>query len=833
MSEGKRICIVGGVAGGASAAARARRVSEDAEIIVFERGGHMSFANCGMPYYIGGHIPDRDRLLVQTPEKMWNRFRVDVRLRSEVVRIDREEQKLFVRDLKSDEEYTESYDELILSPGAKPIRPDIPGARGERVFTLRNLEDMDRIKTVVDEQQPSRAVVVGGGYIGLEMTEALRERDVDVSLVELADQVFLPADREMVAPIHRELERHGVDLRLKTSITSVKEQEGSLETHLSTGEAIGTDLVILAVGVRPESDLAQDSGLEVGESGGIVVDEHMRTSAPHIYAVGDAVEVTHLVNGQQTVIPLAGPANRQGRIAADNALGRESTYGTSQGTAICKVFDQSIGLTGLSEKALKKSGMDYEKVYVHPASHASYYPGARQLSLKLLFSPDDGKILGAQAVGPQSVDKRVDVLAVALRAGLDVYDLQEQELAYAPPYGSAKDPVNYAGFVAGNVLSGDMPVCHVEDVQDPEPDQMLLDVRTETEVDAGTVPGAVNIPLDELRERLDEIHDDKEVLAFCQVGLRGYLACRVLQQRGFNCRNLTGGYKTYRDWMGMAPEEEEPQEEMTEDTGEHTLVEGSGPTQNEQDASEAEIVSHVDARALQCPGPLMRLKAELDEIDRGRAVAIATEDPGFPRDVEAWCENTGNQLLKLEPENGEFHAVVQKGKSVAPVSGSKDSEGISTKKKSIVVFSGDFDKAMAAFIIANGAATMGSEVTMFFTFWGLNILRKPEKVEAEKNFVEKMFGWMMPRGADRLNLSKMNMGGMGKRMIQGIMRKKNVSSLPELIQSAQDDGVRLVACSMSMDLMGIKREELIDGVEEGGVASYLHTAESGNVNLFV
>ena len=832
MPDGKRVCIVGGVAGGASAAARARRLSEDAEIVVFERGGHISFANCGMPYYIGGHIPDRDRLLVQTPEKMWQRFRVDVRLSSEVVRIDREQRKLFVRDLENDEEYTESYDELILSPGAKPIRPDIPGAHGEHVFTLRNLEDMDRIRATVEKQQPSRAVVVGGGYIGLEMTEALRNQGIDVSLVELADQVFLPADPEMVAPIHTELEKHGVELRLKTSITSVKQEGNRLQAHLSNGEAIDTDMVILAVGVRPESDLAQDAGLEVGESGGIVVDERMRTSDPHIYAVGDAVEVNHLVNGQKTLIPLAGPANRQGRIAADNALGRESTYGTTQGTAICKVFDQSIGLTGLAEKALKKSDTEYEKVYVHPASHASYYPGARQLSLKLLFSPEDGKVLGAQAVGPQSVDKRIDVLAVALREGLTVYDLQEQELAYAPPYGSAKDPVDYAGFVAGNVLSGDMPVCHVDDVQDSGPDEVLLDVRTEAEVEAGTVPGAVNIPLDELRDRLDEVPRDKEILAFCQVGLRGYLACRILQQNGFQCRNLTGGYKTYRDWMGMEPEEE-PDEEMTEDTGEHSsaLVSEGSPSDNSSD--HADVVSHVDARALQCPGPLMRLKAELDEIDRGRAVAIATEDPGFPRDVRAWCENTGNQLLELEPVDGEFHAVVRKGVAVSHDTESKPAHGISTKKKSIVVFSGDFDKAMAAFIIANGAATMGSEVTMFFTFWGLNILRKPEKVEADKNFVEKMFGWMMPRGADRLNLSKMNMGGMGKRMIQGIMRKKNVSSLPELIESARDAGVRLVACSMSMDLMGIKREELIDGVDEGGVASYLHTAESGNVNLFV
>jgi len=390
----------------------------------------------------------------------------------------------------------------------------------------------------------------------------------------------------------------------------------------------------------------------------------MRTNDPHIYAVGDAVEVTHLVSGRETLIPLAGPANRQGRIAADNALGRESTYGSSQGTAICKVFDQSIGLTGLSEKALEKNGTDYEKIYVHPASHASYYPGARQISLKLLFSPEDGRILGAQAVGPKSVDKRIDVLAVALRAGLTVHNLQEQELAYAPPYGSAKDPVNYAGFVASNVLSGDMPVCHVQDVQDPKHDEVLLDVRTETEVDAGTIPGAMNLPLDELRDRLEELPENKEILAFCQVGLRGYLACRILQQNGFKCRNLTGGYKTYRDWLGMKVEGEPEEVEMTDDTGElgPAAVAGEAAAGPEN----AEIVTRVDARALQCPGPLMRLKAELDEVDHGKAVGIVTEDPGFPGDVQAWCENTGNRLVALEPSNGEFHAVVLKGGAAAP-----------------------------------------------------------------------------------------------------------------------------------------------------------------------
>ena len=552
MSERKRILIVGGVAGGASAATRARRLSEDAEIVLFERGEHISFANCGMPYHIGGTIADRGRLLVQTPEGMRERYRLDVRTRTEVLRIDRAARKVLVRNLATGEEIEEPYDALILSPGAAPVRPPIPGADHPLVFTLRTLGDMDRIKQVVDEQKPAQAVVIGGGYIGLEMTEALRQRGVGVTLVELAAQVFSAADPEMVAPIQQELESNGVDLRLGASVTAIREEDGRLEVRLSTGEAVACGLAIMAIGVRPEATLARDAGLATGQFGGIVVDEHMRTSDPAIYAIGDAVEVPHLVGGHPAFIPLAGPANRQGRIAADNIFGRPSVYKSSQGTAICKVFGLAIGMTGLSERALKRAGRPYEKVYIHPTSHAGYYPGAKQMSLKLLFDPKGGGILGAQAVGADGIDKRIDVLAVAMRAHMTVHDLKDLELSYAPPYGSAKDPVNYAGFVASNVLAGDVALCHVADVTSPRPDQVLLDVRTPGEVEAGTIPGARNIPVDELRTRLAELPKDKEILAFCQVGLRGYLACRILSQNGFKCRNLSGGYKTYKAATAMA-----------------------------------------------------------------------------------------------------------------------------------------------------------------------------------------------------------------------------------------------------------------------------------------
>ncbi len=831
IAKQKRIVVVGGVAGGASAATRARRLSEEAEITLFERGEQISFANCGMPYHIGGTIPDRARLLVQTADGLRKRYRIDVRTRSEVLRIDRAGRQVQVRNLATGEEYWQPYDALILSPGADPVRPPIPGAASPRVFTLRSLADMDRIKRVIDEQHPERAVIVGGGYIGLEMAEALRHRKVGVTLVELAPQVFSAADPEMVAPIQQQLELHGVDLRLGSSITSIQDlPPGGLHVCLSNGESVDCGLVIMAVGVRPEVKLARDAGLEIGPvSGGMVVDEQMRTSDPHIWAIGDAVEGPHLVSGLKGVMPLAGPANRQGRIAADNALGGHSVYGQSQGTAICKVFDLAIGITGLSERALKQAGRTYEKVYVHPSDHATYYPGASQLSLKLLFDPTNGKILGGQVVGAHGVDKRIDVLAVAIRAGPTVDDLKDQELSYAPPYGSAKDALNYAGFVASNVMAGLVRICHVEDVTAPAENQMLLDVRTPEEVQAGTIPGAKNIPIDDLRQRLDELPRDKEILAFCRVGLRGYLACRILEQRGFRCRNLTGGYLTYQAAAGLLKgKNSPPKKEMTQDTGEKELKVNKQNSAAQPAAPD--VVREIDCRGLQCPGPIMRLKNELGQVGEGQSLRMIVSDPGFPSDVAAWCHSTGHTLVGLKPQDGAFQATVRRSATPAAAA---EAQTPKANKKTMVVFSGDFDKAMAAFVIANGAVAMGSEVTLFFTFWGLNILRRPEQVSVRKNLIERMFGWMMPRGADKLALSQMNMGGMGLRMIKGIMARKGVASLPELIASAQQAGVRLVACTMSMDLMGIHREELVDGVEEGGVATFLDNAEASNVNLFI
>ncbi|MFA7256478.1 MAG: FAD-dependent oxidoreductase [Kiritimatiellales bacterium] len=815
--EAKKIVIIGGVAGGASAAARARRLSEETEIILLERGPYVSFANCGLPYHIGGEIADRDRLLVTTPEQLRTRFRIDVRTRNEVTAIDPEKKEVEIKNLESGEVYRESYDSLVLSPGAEPIRPPIPGIDNPNVLSLRNMEDMDRIIQALDGK--THAALIGGGYIGLEMAEALRRRGVGTTLIELAPQVMGPADPEMVSILHQELTLNGVDLRLGTSVTGFSESAKGLKLALSSGETLETGVAILAIGVRPETALAKAAGLELGPRGGIKVNDRMQTSDENIYAVGDAVEVIDFVTRQPALIPLAGPANRQGRIAADNIFVRDSRYKDTQGTAICKVFNLAIGMTGLSEKAARRAGIAFEKIYVHPSSHASYYPGSASLSIKMLFDPQSGKVLGAQAVGADGVDKRIDVFAVAIRAGLTVYDLEELELSYAPPFGSAKDPVNFAGFVAANVLRGDVKLCQVEDIINPAPHSKLLDVRTTEEVAAGTIPGSKNIPIDELRDRLDELSKEKEYLVFCRVGVRGYLACRMLTQNGFNCRNLTGGYITYQRTTGISVDEM-PEDHKPGSDSDYEDVKKE-PTMK--------LVKTINACGQQCPGPILQLKNALDELKEGEAVCITATDPGFVADVPAWCNTTGHELASIEPaEKGAYRATVIKRAHAAggiPMSGKRAMTN--------VVFCNDFDKAMAAFIIANGAVSAGYEVTLFFTFWGINILRKSGPVVAKKNLIEKMFGIMMPKGANKLPLSKMNMAGMGLAMIKGIMKHKNVMTLQELIAQAKFSGVKLVVCTMSMDLMGIKREELIDGVEEGGVAMYIDHLSRSGANLFI
>lgn len=561
-----KILIVGGVAGGASAAARARRLSEDAEIIMFERGPFVSFANCGLPYHIGGDIQERSKLLLQTPESFLARFNVDVRVMNEVISIERSSKTVTVRNLIDSSEYTERYDFLLISPGAGPVVPPIQGIDNPLTHSLRNIPDMDRIIHTIQMNKPEHATVVGGGFIGLEMMEAFHQLGIKTTLIEMADQVMTPVDREMAGFAHAEIRQKGIDLKLGVALEAVEyvanehiaslesgedaahqHIEGELNLTLNNGETLTTDILIMAIGVRPETKLAQEAGLQIGELGGIYTNEMMQTSDPSIYAVGDAVEEKDFVTGSQTLVPLAGPANRQGRMAADNMLGRQETYQGTQGTAICKIFDLTVASTGKNEKQLKHEGIDYEKVYVHTASHASYYPGAEIVSFKMLFDPKTGKIFGAQAVGKDGVDKRIDVMAVAQRAGMTVDQLQHLELTYAPPYGSAKDVINQAAFVATNIIQGDSTPIHFDQIDSLSENQVLLDVRNPSELEnVGFIEGAINIPVDQLRQRMAELPKDKEIVIYCQVGLRGNVAYRQLVNNGYKARNLIGGYRTYK-----------------------------------------------------------------------------------------------------------------------------------------------------------------------------------------------------------------------------------------------------------------------------------------------
>ncbi|MED0655417.1 MULTISPECIES: CoA-disulfide reductase [Geobacillus] len=541
----RKIVIVGGVAGGATAAARLRRLSEEDRIVLFERGEYISFANCGLPYYIGGVIEKRDKLLVQTADGMAKRFRIDVRTLSEVTAIHRDRKTVSVRNVKTGEEYEETYDILILSPGAKPIVPPIPGIEeAEALFTLRTVPDTDRIKTYIDEQKPRRAVVIGGGFIGVEMVENLVRRGIKVTLVERSNQVMASVDYEMAAMVHDHIREHGVELLLEDGVQAIEER--GRRVVLTSGRAIETDMIILAIGVQPESGLAKEAGLELGVRGTIKVNEHLQTSDPSIYAIGDAVEVRHYIHGFETFVPLAWPANRQGRLVADHIHGFDVTYSGTLGTSIAKVFELAVAATGLNEKTLRSLGIPYEAIHIHPLSHAGYYPHAAPMMFKLIFDRNSGRIYGAQAVGKEGVDKRIDVIATAIKGGLTVRDLPDLELAYAPPFSSAKDPVNMAGYVASNIMDG-----LVETVSWHEIDHIvakggvLVDVRTKEEIMQGMVPGSIHVPLDELRDRLQELPKEKDIYVICQAGLRGYIAVRILRQHGFRAINVDGGYRLY------------------------------------------------------------------------------------------------------------------------------------------------------------------------------------------------------------------------------------------------------------------------------------------------
>lgn len=811
----KKVIIVGGVAAGASCAARLRRLDEKAEIIMFEKGEHISYANCGLPYYIGDSIKDRNNLLVQTPEAMHKRFNIDVRVNSEVIFLDTEGKKVKVKS-KDKGEYEETYDYILLAPGASPLTPPIPGIDSTKIFTLRNVKDTDKIKNYINLNKINKALVIGGGYVGIEMAENLRELGMDVTVVEAAPHILAPFDSDMVTIAEKELNDNGVNLILGDGVKAFKEEGQNLITSLSSGKSVEAQMVILAIGVQPDTKFLKDSGVELSERGHIVVNEYMETNKEGVYAAGDAVLVKDFIDGSIVAIPLAGPANKQGRIVADNMEEIKTSYDGTIGTSVIKIFNQTGAATGNNERTLIRKGIPYKAIYLHPQSHASYYVGATPISIKLLFNME-GKILGAQAFGYDGVEKRIDHISNVIKLKGNVTDLTELELSYAPPYSSAKDPVNMAGFIAENVITGKMDIIVPKDIDERDKDAtFLLDVRTTLEFNNGKIEGATNIPVDELRDRLGELPKDKILYVYCQVGLRGYIAARILTANGFKCKNLTGGYKTYIS-SKYIPKNHINESETYEDI--------------KVMKKESTVTKEIDACGLCCPGPIMQAKVSIDGMNEGECLRIKASDPGFYEDIKAWCKGTGNELMNLEKEGAFITALIQKGGSKEALKETAITKGADSQ--TMVVFSGDFDKAIASFIIANGALAMGKKVTMFFTFWGLNVLRKPEKVSVTKGFIEKMFGIMMPRGSKKLKLSNMNMMGMGAKMIRGVMKDKNITSLEDLIKSAIDGGANIVACQMSMDVMGIKKEELIDGITIGGVGYYLGEATDSNINLFI
>lgn len=790
-----RTVIIGGGACGASAAARIRRLDESAEIIVLEKTGEISIANCGLPYYTSGVINDREKMLVSSPEKFREWFSINVKLNTEVININPDEK--FVETADGEKI---NYNKLVLAQGAKPFVPPIDGIPEEKVFTVRTLFDADNIKSYIKEKGVRKAIVIGGGFIGVEMAENLNEMGLETTLIEQQNQILAPVDYEIAAFLHNEMRDRGVELVLSDGVKKFNDNK----VILNSSREIEFDIIIMAIGVRPEITLAKNAGLETAR--GIIVNENLQTSNPDIYAGGDGIEIKDFVTGENTLIPLAGPANRQGRIIADNICGIESAYKNSQGTSVLKVFDLTAASVGNNEKQLKSKNIPYWKTFVFSKDHAGYYPGAAEVLYKLLFSPD-GKILGAQGVGLDGVEKRIDVISSIMRNGGKIQELLDSELCYAPPYSSAKDAVNILGMNADNILRGLLKPAYFEDLEN----SYLIDVRQREIFEISTIEGAVNIPIAQLRNRINEVPRDKKVILFCNTGYTSYNASRILIQNGFNnVYSLCGGISLYKELV----KDKKGILTMPQRVATHAAVSNS-----------ADVIK-VDASGLQCPGPIMKVASKIAELNEGSIIEVTSTDRGFKSDIGAWCKTTGNSLLDLKTEKKVITALIQKGGKPAVI------ENSSGNGQTIVVFSNDLDKALAALIIANGAKAAGKDVTLFFTFWGLNILRKPQ-IRVKKGIIDKMFGLMMPEGAEKLTLSKMNMLGAGSLMMKWVMKQKNVSTLNELLTQAREAGIKFIACNMSMDVMGIKPEELIDGVEIGGVAKYIEESSYSNSNLFI
>lgn len=884
ITANMKYVIIGGVAGGATAAARIRRIDEKNDIILFEKGEYISYANCGLPYYIGGVIKEREKLFVQTPTTFGKMFNVDVRINSEVAQINREKKELVVRikasvagGLKSDilqankievdgveyYEYSQPYDKLLLSPGAYPVRPPLQGIDSKGIFTLRNVNDTDAIKQYLTTNNVKKAVIIGAGFIGLEMAENLYAAGVHVSIIEMADQVMTPIDFSMAQIVHEHLMQKRVDLYLKEAVTSFTQlPDNKLIVNLKSGKTVEADMVLLSIGVRPNITLAKEADIEIGEAGGIKVNEYLQTSDKDIYAVGDAIEYPHPITGKGWLNYLAVPANRQGRIAADNIVKNNiSRYEGAIGTSIAKVFDLTVATTGLPAKRLAQMGLEFKSVTTHSMSNAGYYPGAVPLSIKITFSPIDGKLYGGQIVGYQGVDKRIDELSMVIKTKGTIYNLIELEHAYAPPFSSAKDPVAIAGYAAANILEKAVIPIYWRELQEKVAEAKLsgqneildrpytlLDVRTVAEYAMGHIEGSVNIPLDELRNIIEEcninggcdlpakyaviLHPNREIITTCAIGQRGYVAYMILVQSGYkNVRNLVGGYKTYSVATSKVTVCSNDNCESVNNN-----VYG-GKNENLErgifGVKEAKTVV-IDACGLQCPGPVLKLKKSIDMLNAGERVEIISTDMGFMRDAGAWCNSTGNVLVSKKDNGGKFSVIIEKG--TENLGEPKIAECASLPKpkgKTFIMFSDNLDKALATFVLANGAAAMGGKVTIFFTFWGLNVIKKTHKPSVTKDIFGKMFGMMLPSSSLKLKLSKMSMCGIGGKMMRHIMKIKGVDSLESLRTQALENGVEFIACQMSMDVMGVLKEELIDQVTIGGVATYMERADNANVNLFI
>ncbi len=831
-----KILIVGGVAGGAGAAARLRRLSETDEIIMFEKGPFISYANCGLPYYVGEVITDKKKLLVQTVEGMGKRFNLDIRVNNEVVKINPSEKSVVVKNVETNEEYTEIYDKLILSPGAEAFIPPIKGIESTKnMFTLKTVPDTLAVYDYIKENNARKAVVIGAGFIGVETAENLIERGLDVTLIDLAEQIMdAPADYEMAQILHGELSHHGMKLVFGDLVTEFANNGKTVITK--NGEKIDTDLIIMSAGIRPATKIAVDAGLDIDEkTKGILVDKSFKTSDDNIFAVGDAIMLKdHLFGGVKSV-PLAWPANRQGRLIADVINGVPITDDNIRSASVIKIFNLTFASVGITEKMAQKNNLNFETLFAIRNNHAGYYPGATPIILKIIYNKETGILYGAQAIGQEGTEKRIDVISTAMRFGAKITDLSSIELCYAPPYNSAKDPVNIIGYIGENVFNKDYKV-----IQWHEIDKIvanggyLLDVRTPHEFELGNISGSINIELDELRGNIGQLPQDKNTPIYltCQVGHRGYLALKLLKNLGYtNLYNLTGGYKIYSEAKKKHNPRSGQKLNSNNNNNDEDIDNGGerSSKSNNIDISTIKEDIFVDACGLQCPGPILETKQVVDKMTDGEVMKVTASDPGFYRDVASWCDKTCNTLLDVKLDGKQVVAYIKKGRE----DGCILPEVSIQKNTTMVVFSGDFDKVIASMIIANGSAAMGQKVTMFFTFWGLNALRKHKKQKVKKSFIEKMFGRMMPRGTKKLKLSQMHMGGMGTRMIKGRMKKKNVNTLEELLQKAQDLGVEMIACTMSMDLMGIKEEELIDGITFGGVAAYVAEAQESANTLFI